>query len=648
MTTILTKIKYKGILFEYIQGYASTRHYILPHLISNDKLLQNQLKIFNGILKNNDLSTNFMNNLFTFILDRILFRIMNDEKNIMDNNLYLSEDEEKNKYKITKQRILNNLKSKKYYKEININIKDLKKYLPKEKEFALFLFDYLETKNQILTIFPNYNLEEKNDISKFLSYYENNKLVLEGKEKINQLTYNEIETIYNKLNRKILINLAFIGNKKSGKSTTIGHLLYNTGNIDQNYFITIQNVSYECGIGSYKYSWLVNKIKDERDRCKTQNYHINKFETEKYDFNLIDLPGDFKYRKNMIKGLSLAEAAVIVISAENFNSENDHIKDYLILAYTMGIRQIIVAINKMDSFKEPKKAEKMFLQIKKNVSDLCDNIGFNNENLQFIAYSGYTGHHLVNKYEDEDILKVNKMNWYKGKTLLESIDELKPPQRSFDEPVKISCFKSEKISGIGTVIEGQIVSGRLKMGMELRGILEPIFPIIWKSIEIYYKQINEAIAGDIIGLNLRGINRWDSEAFDLIVQENIINNIKNAANLRVKILLLNKKATLRIGSVYNLFSYNISVPIKVEKIEYLVDEANKILEKEPKEIQGGYAIVIINIIKSTKWFKFGKKFYFFEKYRDNPFFGSFALFDDTLFAVGKIQDINVLPNPINK
>ena len=146
MTTILTKIKYKVILFENIQGFVSNRHYILPYIINNDKILEKQLKIFNGLLKDNKLSSKFINNLFTFISDRILFRVVNKEKDLLDDNQYIPEEGENNKFQIIKKRILSIYKSGKYHKETNINIKDLEQYLPNDKEFALFIFDFLKIK----------------------------------------------------------------------------------------------------------------------------------------------------------------------------------------------------------------------------------------------------------------------------------------------------------------------------------------------------------------------------------------------------------------------------------------------------------------------------------------------------------------------
>ena len=636
--TILTKIKFKAILFENIQGFVGIRHYILPYLINNDKVLQNKLKIFNSILKDNKLSSNFINNFYTFISDRILFRIVNEDKNLMDDSQYFPE-EGINKFQTLKKRILNYFKSRKYHNDTNISINDLKKYLPNEREFALFLFDFLENKNQILSVFTSYNLGEKNNINKFLLYYEKNK----DKEKINQITNNEIESFYGKMNRKVLINLAFIGNVNVGKSTTIGHLLYSLGKVDQNYFRELLNSLDRKYMSSSVFSWLTYSYMEERYYDRTYLYHIKKIETTKYDFNLIDLPSNFHYAKNLMKGISLADAAVILISGKDQYYLNDHTKDYLFIIYSMGIRQIIIAVNKMDQtgefyFYETNYSERIFLEIKKNMIDLCEKIGFISDNIQFIAYSGLTGQNLVNRYEDEDSTKSNKMDWYKGKTLLESFDEIKPPKRILDEPLKIAIYT------IKYAFEGKILSGKLKTNMKICLPIKRIDKILeteCESIEIHNHPFNEAIAGDIIGFNLKRIKHKKYIKCNLVFNENILDCIKFAYNLRVKILMINEKIKLRICSDLVLFSYTLYAPIKIAKIEYLVDEANKILEKEPEEIKNGeYAIIIINLNEKCLSSE-NRTYYIFEKYNKNSFLGSVVLFNGEFIAVGKIIDINV-------
>ena len=434
------------------------------------------------------------------------------------------EDDITNIYQTYKKRIISIYHSGAYKQGINISINKLKIFIPKKEEFALFLFDFLQQKGTINTIFPNYNanLISNFDLTKFSLYYKENKAFLDNDIEVSAI---EMEKYYANMSRKTLINLAFIGNKSSGKSITIGHLLYNTGNIDINsqLYQNAVNIAAQLNSETYKYCFLINTHRHERLRRQTIMYHLNQFETKKYDFNLIDLPGDFHLRKNMIKGLSLADAVVFVISAENENQENDHINDYLIIAYTRGIRQIIFAINKMDLTKEPQYSEKIFLKIKNKMMNLCLNIGFSSDNIQFIPYSGYTGHHLVNRYDDFLNDKINKMEWYKGKTLLESLDELKPVKRDFDSQLIISIFKAYTIMGVGIIIRGKILSGKLTkqqnlyLNFKYRIELGEI-----NSIQMYDKILDEAVAGDIISLHIKHIIYTEAKVCNLAMSNRII------------------------------------------------------------------------------------------------------------------------------
>ena len=128
------------------------------------------------------------------------------------------------------------------------------------KNLLFFLFDYLENNKQVLLVFPNFPIlkNDEDNYNKFLSYYDNNKNIFENKEKINQISDNDAEIIYNKMNRKPVINLAFIGDKNSGKSTTIGHLLLSTGFITHKDFIRIKRIADDRGLSTYKYSWLMD------------------------------------------------------------------------------------------------------------------------------------------------------------------------------------------------------------------------------------------------------------------------------------------------------------------------------------------------------------------------------------------------------
>ena len=123
------------------------------------------------------------------------------------------------------------------------------------------------------------------------------------------------------------------------------------------------------------------------------------------------------------------------------------------------------------------------------------------------------------------------------------------------------------------------------------------------SIQMYCKDYNETLAGDIIGFNIKGIKIRDIYYYNLVFTENSMKSAKKAETLRVKIFMMNKNTKIKVGSVFNLFSYTLNTLIKIKKIEYLVDGANRILEKEPNEIKNGErAFVIIQIIQKTKYF----------------------------------------------
>jgi elongation factor 1-alpha len=292
----------------------------------------------------------------------------------------------------------------------------------------------------------------------------------------------------------------------------------------------------------------------------------------------------------------------------------------------------------------------------------CLNIGFSTDNIQFIPYSGFTGHNLVNKYEDDDFGNNNKMNWYNGKTLLESLDEIKPVKRDFDSQLIISIFKAYTIFGVGIIIRGKILSGKLdkekKINLNLKYRIE--YRDI-KSIQIYDENVDKAVAGDIISLHIKGIIYPEAKlcnlayyslinSFGLLSQEGTlapkpqVSKLQKKVvqtlyiSLKAKIFMLNKKARLRSGYTLTLFSYSLNAPINIEKIEYLVDGANKILKKDPEEIKfGEYAIVKIDL----KTLNPNKKILIFDKFKNNPLLGSFELFNDYFIAVGKILDIEL-------
>jgi elongation factor 1-alpha len=260
---------------------------------------------------------------------------------------------------------------------------------------------------------------------------------------------------------KTHINLVVIGHVDAGKSTTTGHLIYKCGGIDKRTIEKFEKEAKEMGKSSFKYAWVLDKLKAERERGITIDIALWKFETQKYYFTIIDAPGHRDFIKNMITGTSQADVAILVIASgtgefEAGISKNGQTREHALLAYTLGVKQMIVLINKMDD-KSVNWDEKRYTEIKDEVSSFLKKIGYNPEKIPFVPISGWLGDNMLERSEN--------LTWYKGPTLLEALDAIEPPKRPIDKPLRIPLQDVYKIGGIGTVPVGRVETGILKPGM---------------------------------------------------------------------------------------------------------------------------------------------------------------------------------------
>ena len=216
------------------------------------------------------------------------------------------------------------------------------------------------------------------------------------------------------------LNLVVIGHVDSGKSTSTGHLIYKCGGIDKRTIEKFEKEAAEMGKGSFKYAWVLDKLKAERERGITIDIALWKFETAKSVFTIIDAPGHRDFIKNMITGTSQADAAILIIAAgkgefEAGISKDGQTREHALLAFTMGVKQMIVAVNKMDdtsvNYEQPR-----FEEIKKEVSEYLKKIGYNPEKIPFIPISGWVGDNMIEKSPN--------MEWFKGPCLIDALDTL--------------------------------------------------------------------------------------------------------------------------------------------------------------------------------------------------------------------------------
>merc|ERR1711865_481539 len=286
---------------------------------------------------------------------------------------------------------------------------------------------------------------------------------------------------------KTHINVVVIGHVDSGKSTTTGHLIYKCGGIDKRTIEKFEKEAAELGKGSFKYAWVLDKLKAERERGITIDIALWKFETPKYMITVIDAPGHRDFIKNMITGTSKAGQT----------------REHALLAFTLGVRQLIVAINKMDTTKY---SEARYEEIIKETSNFIKKVGFNPKNVPFVPISGWHGDNMIEA--------TTNMPWYKGwkkdtksgevtgKTLLDAIDAIEPPSRPTDKPLRLPLQDVYKIGGIGTVPVGRVETGTIKAGMVVVFAPANVTTEV-KSVEMHHEQLEAGLPGDNVGFNVK-------------------------------------------------------------------------------------------------------------------------------------------------
>jgi len=299
------------------------------------------------------------------------------------------------------------------------------------------------------------------------------------------------------------MNLVVCGHVDHGKSTTTGHLLYLKGLVDPRKLDELAKESAKTGLGeTFKYAWILDSVKEERERGVTIDAAYVKFMTDKYYYTIIDAPGHRDFIKNMITGASQADVALLVVSAkkgefETGISPEGQTTEHAFLLFTLGIRQIVVAINKMDD-PSVNWSKDRFEEVKNEISRLLTKIGFDlkRHKIIFVPISGWLGDNLVEKSKN--------MPWYDGPTLIQALDQFAPPPKLVDKPLRIPIQQVFSKTGVGTVPVGRVESGVLKVDDKV--IIMPSGKVgEVKSIEMHHERLEKAEPGDNIGMNIKGV-----------------------------------------------------------------------------------------------------------------------------------------------
>ena len=383
--------------------------------------------------------------------------------------------------------------------------------------------------------------------------------------------------------KKIHINLVFIGHVDHGKSTTVGRLLFDSGNIDEAAMRKLKDKAQELGKGGFEFAFVMDNLKEERERGVTIDLAHKKFETDKYYFTIIDAPGHKDFIKNMITGASQADAGVLVVAAND--GVNAQTKEHVFLAKTLGVNQLIVAVNKMD-ISGVDYSEAKFNAVQEEVGTLLKSVGYKLDEIPFVAIASLPGDNVVNK--------TDKMPWYKGKSLLETINELKEPEKPTELPLRLPIQDVYNITGIGVVPVGRVETGVLKVGQKviaIPGREGKGVPGEVKSIEMHHEQLKEAVPGDNCGFNIRGFGKTD------IARGDVIGPADNAPTLATEftaqIVVLNHPSVVTVGYTPVFHIHTAQVACQITAIEKKLNPATgEVLAENPDFIKNGDAAIV--------------------------------------------------------
>ncbi len=427
------------------------------------------------------------------------------------------------------------------------------------------------------------------------------------------------------MSEKPHLNLVIIGHVDHGKSTLMGHLLYLAGAIDERTLKKYEEEAKKIGKESFKYAWVLDKLKEERERGLTIDLAFWKFETGKYYFTIIDAPGHRDFIKNMITGASQADAAILVVSAKKGEFEagigpGGQTREHAYLAFTLGVNQIVVAINKMDD-PSVNWSQERYQEIRNEVSQLLKEIGYKIDKIHFVPVSAWTGDNLTKKSE--------RMPWYDGPTLMEALDTFEIPPKPIDKPLRIPIQDVYSITGVGTVPVGRVETGVLKVGdtvvFEPAGVKGEV-----KSIEMHHEPLQQAVPGDNIGFNVKGVSKKDIRRGDVAGHPDKPPTV--VKEFIGQIIVIWHPTSIAPGYTPVLHAHTAHIATRFAELLTKIDRrTGQIVEEKPAYLKRGDA-ALVKFVPTRP--------FVIEKYAELPQLGRFAIRDmGKTVAVGIVKEV---------
>ncbi|OZJ06376.1 hypothetical protein BZG36_00737 [Bifiguratus adelaidae] len=401
---------------------------------------------------------------------------------------------------------------------------------------------------------------------------------------------------YNKRQGKPSLNLVVIGHVDAGKSTLMGHLLYELGQVSERTLKKYEREAQRIGKSSFAYAWILDETGEERSRGITMDIAVNAFETEHRKLTLLDAPGHRDFIPNMISGAAQADVAILVVDAMTGEFEagfdaNGQTKEHALLVRSLGVQQLIVAINKLDLLNW---SQTRFDEIVARLGQFLQQAGFRKQKLSFVPVSGLTGENLV------------KMNaaplkaWYHGPTLVDLIDAFDPPVRNVEKHFRLGVsdfFKGGIGSGGGVSVAGRIDAGTVQIGDQVMCVPGGELGTV-KAVEVNDQSVKWAVAGDTLLMTLSGLDILQLSPGCVLCDP--LAPVPVAKLFKAQIVTFDIKIPITLGYPVVVHHQRLDEPAVITKLVAILDKASgEVTKKNPRTI-GRSAIATVEITLTNR------------------------------------------------
>ncbi|TEB35390.1 EF Tu GTP binding domain-containing protein [Coprinellus micaceus] len=392
------------------------------------------------------------------------------------------------------------------------------------------------------------------------------------------------------------VSIVVIGHVDAGKSTLMGRLLYDLGRVDERTKRANEKGSANVGKSSFSWAWGLDGTLEERQRGITMDIALQILSTPNRQITVLDAPGHKDFIPNMISGASQADCALLVIDStvgefESGFERGGQTREHLLLVRSLGVSQVIVAVNKLDAVNWSKAR---YDEIKEQIKPFLVQSGFHPSKTSFIPVGAMQGVNLIaiDMPEAGDLRQ-----WYSGPTLVSLLDKLEPPTRDIDSPLRLPLANVFKGQGQGAAVSGRIITGIVQVGEKLR-VLPGDETGVVRSIEVDEENVPWAAAGSNVNIQLTSIDPVNLIIGSVLCPLDSL--VPLATSFLARVIVFDIQVPITTGASIEVYHHSRDVPATATKLLATLDRANgKTIKANPRVITKGTSAELQLTLRST-------------------------------------------------